>query len=133
MSNIASAVHIGIVNGHPVRFFAAPSGRLETPWEAADDLFAALGLEPVDLRDSLEVETPEGVVSIIRYAIRIREALLMHGFAEDEATTIEHHHNIARVHALEKIIGNRTHEEVLLYAEMCERNTVEAITGTTSH
>ena len=42
-SKITSPIHTATIAGHDVQFFKSPTGQLELPYHAADDLFLVLG------------------------------------------------------------------------------------------
>jgi len=54
--NLASfPVHIGRINGKPLRFFEGQNARGEFPWHAVDDLYRCLGLNHHDRQHYLSL------------------------------------------------------------------------------
>ena len=46
MSALVSPLHVAAIDGVDVRFFEAPTGRLELPWHSVDDLYDAMRFPP---------------------------------------------------------------------------------------
>jgi hypothetical protein len=76
MSGLVSPLHVGRLNGRPLRFFRAPLTGTHLPWHAFDDMQACLAL-PESLRAALKrdlmadwgrdvrtVATADGIVTI---------------------------------------------------------------------
>ena len=53
MSTLTSPIHIGTLNGKPLRFFKAPLSGPHLPWHAWDDMVACIGL-PRSLRRHMQ-------------------------------------------------------------------------------
>lgn len=127
-------LYTGTVNGHPVRFYRKPTGALELPWHAADDLYRALGLNREARREILRVTqkswagelrtiaTTDGVVTIApHYAAQgIIGAVIETGGAPASVKT---EYAMAGGEALKVMQGDLPPEAALAFALEAFRNT----------
>lgn len=137
-------LHVGTVNGHPVRFFRAPSGVPEIPWHAAEDLFSAVDLPP-DRRQQLTqamrsvvgsqsatVATSEGPVVIASHLLAQAFLIGMAQAAAEAGDTfppLDREYAEDAAEAMKILASDLPQEDQIPFLEKCFRNTQAGLDG----
>lgn len=96
MSPIVQPLHVGAINGCPVRFFPPPlqDGRPDLPWVPLDDLLRPLGLAGRQRMRMLQLQRKEWAYRSYTLAT-----------AEGPVVVIPHHNGLGLLSAAAQVVG----------------------------